>query len=94
MGRRCSAVWSSVSKRGSGARRDAMRERFWHLSVLLVALVVGGVVAQQAGAAEGGAARLMGRLQELVRQLRELRQPMQQFLIKTNDISFIYLFFL
>jgi hypothetical protein len=51
-----------------------MGKRLWHLSVLLAALVIAGVVAQQAVAAEGGTTRLMGRLQTLVRQLRELRQ--------------------
>jgi hypothetical protein len=51
-----------------------MRRRFLHLSVLPATLAIVGLLAPQAVAAEGGATRLMGKLQELVRQLRELRQ--------------------
>ena len=51
-----------------------MRRRFLQLSVLLATLAVVGLMVPQVTAAEGGATRLMGKLQELVRQLRELRQ--------------------
>ena len=63
-----------------------MRRRFVQLGVLLVALVGTCCLAHAAEAVkDGDPARLMGRLQELIRQLRELRQD--YYTQKAQDVA-------